>query len=68
MTTMPLTPSVCIGSHLAKIELRPGAARFFRASPDVTMSTKEGMSDDDAKPLQYFLLTPVGHRCVVDVQ
>ncbi|KAL2204831.1 cytochrome protein [Sarocladium strictum] len=58
---------VCIGSHLAKMELRLGIAHFFRAFPSADISIRENMSDEDMKPLQYFLLTPKGHRCLVDV-
>ncbi|KAF3014756.1 hypothetical protein E8E14_010026 [Neopestalotiopsis sp. 37M] len=58
---------VCLGVHLAKIELRLGVARFFRTFPEAKMSEREGMSDEDMDTLQYFLLKPVGARCLVEL-
>ncbi|KAI1186676.1 cytochrome P450 [Nemania serpens] len=58
---------VCIGLHLAKTELRLGLARFFKAFPSAKVSTLEGMSDLDMVPNMYFLVTPRGHRCLVDL-
>lgn len=31
------------------------------------MSAREGMSDEDMDTLQYFLLKPVGARCLVEL-
>ncbi|KAI5919198.1 cytochrome P450 [Camillea tinctor] len=56
---------ICIGLHLARIELRLATARFFRAFPNATVSTASGMSDADMVPEEYFLIVPKGHRCLI---
>lgn len=53
--------------HLARIELRLGAAFFFRAFPNARISAKEGMSEDDMKQKIFFLMAPKGHRCLIEV-
>ncbi|KND89234.1 putative sterigmatocystin biosynthesis P450 monooxygenase [Tolypocladium ophioglossoides CBS 100239] len=58
-------PRVCIGQHLAGIELRLATARFFLAFPEARVSSHEGMSDEDMKPKMYFLLAPSGGRCLI---
>ncbi|KAI1267069.1 cytochrome P450 [Xylariaceae sp. FL1019] len=58
----------CIGLHLANIELLLGAARFFRAFPNATVSTLEGMSDEDMRPQLYFLAGPSGKRCLMNLK
>lgn len=57
---------VCIGLHLARMELRLATALFFRTFPRARVSTAEGMSDDDMKMLIYFLVIPKGKRCLID--
>ncbi|PLB47795.1 cytochrome P450 [Aspergillus steynii IBT 23096] len=57
---------ICLGIHLARMELRLATALFFRAFPSVRMSRGEGMSDDDMKMVSFFLLSPKGHRCLVE--
>ncbi|KAI0856087.1 cytochrome P450 [Xylaria cubensis] len=57
----------CIGLHLARTELRLGVARFFKAFPNARRSTREGMSDEDMVPKTYFLATPQGHRCLMEL-
>ncbi len=59
--------TVCIGLHLARIELRLATALFFRSFPDAKVSTLEGMSDKDMTQVAYFLLAPKGKRCLVEV-
>ncbi|KAJ3553602.1 hypothetical protein NPX13_g10852 [Xylaria arbuscula] len=59
---------ICIGLHLAKIELRLGAARFFKTFPNATMSSLEGMTDEDMDPKLYFLINPRGHRCLMELE
>ncbi|KAI8626564.1 cytochrome P450 [Xylariaceae sp. FL1651] len=59
---------VCIGLHLARIELRLGTARFFKAFPNANVSTLEGMSDADMFPKLFFLTNPQGHRCLMELQ
>ncbi|PNY23763.1 sterigmatocystin biosynthesis P450 monooxygenase [Tolypocladium capitatum] len=58
-------PRVCIGMHLALIELRLAVARFFLAFPEARMSSAEGMCDEDMEPSVYFLQVPSGGRCLV---
>ncbi|KAI9042841.1 cytochrome P450 [Aspergillus affinis] len=58
---------VCLGIHLARIELRLATSLFFRAFPSVKMSTHEGMCDDDMEMASYFLLSPKGHQCLVEL-
>ncbi|KAK3380932.1 cytochrome protein [Podospora didyma] len=57
---------ICLGLHLARIELRLATARFFLAFPNAKISTREGMSDADMAPEIYFLVVPKGHRCLVE--
>ncbi|KAM4057424.1 cytochrome p450 [Hirsutella rhossiliensis] len=58
-------PRVCLGLHLAQIELRLATARFFLAFPEARVSSLEGMSDSDMKPKIYVLLVPSGGRCLI---
>jgi cytochrome P450 len=58
---------VCIGQHLARIELRLATARFFLAFPEVCMSPLEGMCDDDMEPLIQLFLNPKGKRCLLEI-
>ncbi|KZL68265.1 cytochrome p450 [Colletotrichum incanum] len=57
---------VCIGLRLARMEMRLAVAHFFRAFPNAVVSKKEGMSDQDMRPQQFFLLQPEGGRCLID--
>ncbi|KAJ3488820.1 hypothetical protein NLG97_g6126 [Lecanicillium saksenae] len=59
---------VCIGQHLAQTELRMATARFFLTFPNARVSTREGMSDDDMVQTSYFIMSPKGHRCLIDVE
>ncbi|KAI1258955.1 cytochrome protein [Xylariaceae sp. FL1019] len=59
---------VCIGQHLARIELRLATARFFLAFPNVCMSSLEGMTDDDMKPVIQLFLTSKGKRCLLEAK
>ncbi|ORY61477.1 cytochrome P450 [Pseudomassariella vexata] len=56
---------ICLGVHLARIELRLATARFFRAFPNAIVSELEGMSDRDMDQDLFFLITPRGHRCLI---
>ncbi|KJZ71230.1 hypothetical protein HIM_09373 [Hirsutella minnesotensis 3608] len=58
-------PRVCIGLHLAEIEIRLATARFFLTFPQATVSSLEGMSDKDMEPTIYFLQIPRGGRCLI---
>lgn len=44
-----------------------GTARFFRTFPNATVSTREGMSEDDMTQSSFFIMSPKGHRCLIDV-
>lgn len=57
---------VCLGMHLAYMELRLGTVKFFREFPRAVMSSKNGMCDDDMEPLLFFLVAPKGKRCLID--
>ncbi|KAI0149566.1 cytochrome protein [Xylariaceae sp. FL1272] len=59
---------VCIGQHLARIELRLATARFFLAFPSTCMSSLEGMTDDDMKPVIQLFLTSKGKRCLLEAK
>lgn len=56
---------VCLGLHLARMELRLAAASFFRAFPNAKVSTLENMSDTDMEQVIYFLMSPKGKRCLI---
>ncbi|CAH0024829.1 unnamed protein product [Clonostachys rhizophaga] len=58
---------VCIGKHLAYMELRLATARFFLAFPEVSVSAKEGMNDEDMVAKVFFLLFPQGKRCLLEL-
>ena len=58
--------TVCIGLHLARIELRLATALFFRKFPNAHPSVKEGMTEWDMDMKSFFLMTPQGHRCLVE--
>ncbi|KAI0018876.1 cytochrome P450 [Xylariomycetidae sp. FL0641] len=59
---------ICIGMHLAYIEMRLGIAHFFRTFPDATPSTLEGFGDADMEQLLYFLSSPKNHRCLIEAR
>jgi len=59
-------PKVCLGLHLARMELRLATALFFRAWPRARASRREGMSDSDMEPIIFFLLSPKGKRCLIE--
>ncbi len=58
--------TVCIGMHLARIELRLATALFFRRFPEARVSEKEGMRDEDMLMKCFFLMAPKGHRCLIE--
>lgn len=61
-----LLQTVCLGIHLARMELRLATAHFFRAFPHARVSTREGMSDADMEMECGFLSSVKGHRCLVE--
>ncbi|KAL1966540.1 hypothetical protein VTN77DRAFT_4462 [Rasamsonia byssochlamydoides] len=58
---------ICLGMHLARIELRLATALFFRTFLHATVSAMTD-EDDDMKPKMFFLLSPKGHRCLIQDQ
>jgi len=48
------------------MELRLATALFFRTFPQAHISTKEGMSHEDMEMKSYFLMSPKGHRCLIE--
>ncbi|ROW00029.1 hypothetical protein VPNG_08373 [Cytospora leucostoma] len=58
---------VCIGAHLAELEMRLATVLFFRTFPNAQVSTREGMSDDDMVQVPFFLAPPRGKRCLIEL-
>ncbi|KAK9418007.1 hypothetical protein SUNI508_08436 [Seiridium unicorne] len=58
---------VCIGMHLARLELGLATALFFKRFPNAQISALEGMAEADMVPNMFFLLSPKGKRCLVEV-
>ncbi|KAF7892846.1 uncharacterized protein EAF02_000384 [Botrytis sinoallii] len=56
---------VCLGLHLAEIELRLATAIFFRTLPYAKVSTLDDMNDGDMDPRIFFVLSPKGKRCLI---
>lgn len=61
-----ISSPVCIGLHLARMELRLGAALFFREFPNAQRSDKEGMGPKDMEMQSFLLMAPEGHRCLIE--
>lgn len=59
---------VCIGIHLARMELRLATAKFFKTFPNAMPTSLEGMSDEDMDPDVYFLSNPRGKRCLIQAR
>ncbi|KAH7137938.1 cytochrome protein [Dendryphion nanum] len=60
-------PRICIGLHLAQIEIRAAAAKFFRAFPNAKVSALDGFSDNEMEQVIYFLMYPKGKRCLIQM-
>ncbi|KAI1769943.1 putative cytochrome P450 [Hypoxylon cercidicola] len=58
---------VCIGLHLARMELRLATARFFTRFPNAKVSRREGFTDEDMEPEMYFLMGPKNKRCLMEL-
>jgi hypothetical protein len=58
---------VCLGIHLARMELRLGAARFLLTYPNAKVSSKEGFMRGEMVPEMFFLLAPKGERCLLEL-
>ncbi|KAI1214358.1 putative cytochrome P450 [Annulohypoxylon truncatum] len=59
---------VCLGLHLARMELRLMTARFFTRFPNAKPSTLEGFTDDDMDPKMFFLMQPKNQRCLIEAR
>ncbi|KAK3335945.1 cytochrome P450 [Cercophora scortea] len=57
---------VCIGLHLARMELRLASTLFFRNFPHAKVSSKQNMSSADMVPTIFFILFPQGKRCLIE--
>lgn len=57
--------TVCIGLHLAQIEIRVATVKFFRTFPNATVSTLHGFCDDDMEQVTFFLMFPKNKRCLI---
>ncbi|PYH98412.1 cytochrome P450 [Aspergillus ellipticus CBS 707.79] len=57
---------LCIGNSLALMEIRLATARFLRRFPDVHLSRRDGMRDEDLAQEQYLIMAPRGHRLLVE--
>jgi cytochrome P450 len=53
----------CLGMHLVKMELRLGAAEFFRECAGAKVS--ESMGPEDMEFATFSLVSPKGNRCCV---
>lgn len=54
---------VCIGMHLARMELRLAAAAFFRECKGARLAAST--TDESMKPVNYFLIAPKAHKCEI---
>lgn len=55
-------PRICIGLHLAHLELSLVCAGFLREFPNARVSNET--PDSDMAIENYFLIAPKGHRCL----
>ncbi|KAI5266530.1 cytochrome P450 monooxygenase [Aureobasidium subglaciale] len=54
---------VCIGVHLARMELRLAAAKFLRECKGAKLAGST--TDESMKPVNFFLITPTAHKCEI---
>ncbi len=59
---------VCLGLHLAYMELRCGAARFFRTFPEAKVSDVDGRTEDAMRPKIYLIVSPKGKKCLIEAR
>jgi cytochrome P450 len=57
--------TVCIGLHLALMEMRLAVAGFFRAFPNAKISARDGFNDEEMEQVIFFLMFPKGKRCMI---
>ncbi|KAL6856700.1 cytochrome P450 [Trichoderma novae-zelandiae] len=56
---------ICIGLHLARMELRYAAAKFLLTYPEARVSALEGFSETDMVPRIFFFEEPKAKRCLI---
>ncbi|KAI1027528.1 hypothetical protein LB505_014024 [Fusarium chuoi] len=56
-------PRICIGIHLAYMELRVTAAAFFRKFREAQVHAS--MTNDDMELENYTLIAPKSHKCLI---
>lgn len=50
------------------MELRLAVAKFYQTFTNgVRMASTHGMKDEDMEMLQFFIIAPKGHRCLLEV-
>ncbi|KAI4725662.1 cytochrome P450 monooxygenase [Aureobasidium sp. EXF-10728] len=54
---------VCIGVHLARMELRLATAKFFRECRGARLAPST--TDQSMKPVNFFLIAPQAHKCEI---
>lgn len=55
---------ICLGIHLAWMELRLATAQFFRECAGVRLAPSATW--ENMRPVNYFLISPRGHQCEVE--
>ena len=53
----------CLGIHLARMELRLGAAEFFLRCPNAKLAP--GTTPESMEMENHFLIAPKSHRCEI---
>lgn len=54
---------VCIGLHLARMEMRLGVCEFFRKIPHARLALST--SDESMEMENFFLIAPRSHKCEI---
>ena len=54
---------ICLGIHLARMELRLATALFFREIKGAKLSSS--MNEKIMEVENYFLIAPCGHKCEI---
>jgi cytochrome P450 len=54
---------ICLGIHLARMEMRLAAAAFFRNCPEARLGPSA--TDESMEFENFFLVAPRSHRCEV---
>lgn len=54
---------ICLGQHLARIELLMGTIEFFKTFPNAYIPTET--TDASMEPEIFFLIAPKSHKCVI---